>query len=242
MFRAAAESGHREAKLFLGEGKGDAEAQLSLGRRYADYADGRGVPYDTEEATRWMRLAAERGLADAQFALGRINEYRDQQEAVKWLRLAADQGNAEALMALGRLYEINREDSPANLEEAAKWYRLAAEQGLPAAQLGLAHMYEAGEGVPESLEEAAKWYRRAAEQGDRWAQYRIGELYAEGKGVPQDNVQAYLWLTLATEHGYGDEDRRAVRRKMTPTQVGEAQVLAKNWKPQKPAEGKPPAP
>ena len=46
---------------------GVTEAQLDLGLRY-DL--GKGVPQDDAEAVRWYRLAADQGLALAQFSLG----------------------------------------------------------------------------------------------------------------------------------------------------------------------------
>ena len=49
--------------------QGDAEAQLSLGSRYAY---GVGVPADHAEAVRWYRKAAEQGDGDAQFNLGKM--------------------------------------------------------------------------------------------------------------------------------------------------------------------------
>ena len=57
--------------------QGDAYAQNNLGLMYAD---GEGVPEDDAEAARWLRLAADQGLA----------------EAAGWYRLAADQGHAAA--------------------------------------------------------------------------------------------------------------------------------------------------
>ena len=47
--------------------QGDAEAQHSLGRMYAN---GEGVPQNGAEAVRWFRLAAEQGNSDAQNGLG----------------------------------------------------------------------------------------------------------------------------------------------------------------------------
>ena len=58
---------------------------------------------------KWCRLAAEQGLAKAQYSLG--NMYytgygvpQDVQEAIKWYRLAAEQGHAFAQSSLGNMY------------------------------------------------------------------------------------------------------------------------------------------
>ncbi len=65
------------------------------------YATGRDVQQDNTEAAKWLRKAAERGHADAQFNLGVMYNNgegvpEDDIEAVKWYRKAAEQGNALA--------------------------------------------------------------------------------------------------------------------------------------------------
>jgi len=45
---------------------GDAEAKFRLG---VMYANGRDVPRNRGEAVRWYRLAADQGLAEAQYSL-----------------------------------------------------------------------------------------------------------------------------------------------------------------------------
>ena len=75
------------------------------------YANGEGVPQDDQEAVRWYRLAADQGLAQAQYNLGVMYANgegvpQDDQEAVRWYRLAADQGLAQAQLNLGQLADI----------------------------------------------------------------------------------------------------------------------------------------
>ena len=72
------------------------------------YFDGSGVDQDAKEAAKWLRLAAPKGVADAQYRLGILyKEGRgvDQNfnEAEKWLRLAAAQGVERAQTELGAL-------------------------------------------------------------------------------------------------------------------------------------------
>ena len=60
------------------------------------YDNGRGVAKSHQEAAKWYRLAADQGVAEAQFALGAMYEQgqgvpQDYEEAVKWWRLAAEQ-------------------------------------------------------------------------------------------------------------------------------------------------------
>ena len=117
-------------------------------------------------------------------------------------------------------------------------YRLwlpLAEQGDAYAQLSLGFMYANGRGVPQDYNEAFMWYRRAAEQGLANAQFALGSMYAEGQGVPQDYVLAHMWFNLAGSNGDKDavKARNLVEKLMTPSQIAEAQRLARNWKPTK---------
>ena len=90
--------------------QGDADAQFTLGVRYAN---GDGVIKDDEEAVRWYRLAAAQDNADAQATLALmyfngIGVLKDEAEAVRWWRLAAAQDNAIAQLFLGSMYVEGR--------------------------------------------------------------------------------------------------------------------------------------
>jgi TPR repeat protein len=214
--------------------RGYAAPQRNLGIMLAK---GLGVPQDYAEASAWFRKAAEQNDAAAQTNLGIMYDFghgveRDHAEALKWYRKAAHRGDAEARYNLGVVYE--RGDGVLqNCVEAAKWYHLAANQGYAAAQSNLGAMFERGEGVRQNYREALKWYRKAAEQGNSTAQYNIGWMYASGHGVPQDDVTAHLWFSLSAAQG--DEDaatnRDLIEQRMTSAQIGEAQKLAREWKP-----------
>ena len=85
--------------------KGDAEAQLNLGRCYYN---GDGVTKDLEKAAYWCRKAAEQGHAKAQFNLGWCYEKgegvpKDLEKAAYWYQKAAEQGRKEAQEELKRL-------------------------------------------------------------------------------------------------------------------------------------------
>ena len=103
------------------------------------------------------------------------------------------------------------------------------------AQNGLGVVYARGLGVSEDIKEAAKWWQLAASQGDAEAQASLGFLYELGSGVTQDYVQAYLWYSLAIAASPGNANavsgRQAAMRKLTPSQLTEAQNLVQNWKP-----------
>ena len=85
----------------------------------------RGVLKDDAEAIRWYRLAAEQGLADAQYNLGvkyanGEDVLKNDVEAVRWFRLAADQSYAWAQSRLGAMY-ANGEGVLKDDAEAVRW-------------------------------------------------------------------------------------------------------------------------
>jgi TPR repeat protein len=98
-------------------------------------------------------------------------------------------------------------------------------------------MYENGQGVSQDYNEAARWYREAADQGNATAQYNLARMYGLGQGVSQNYVYSHMWLSLAVANGNGFEiaakTREALEKLMTPSQIEEAQRLAREWKPKK---------
>jgi len=163
----------------------------------------------------------------------------DYVEALRLWRPLAEQGNYLAQYNLGAMYAGGRGVSQ-DYTEAVKWYRLSAEQGYASAQFNLGIMYDAGLGVPQDYAEAMKWWRLAAERGLAKAQYNLGGIYGRGEGVPQDYVLAHFWSNLAASRAPASEakvrdeavkNRDLAASKMTPAQIGEAQKLAREWKP-----------
>ncbi len=123
---------------------------------------------------------------------------------------------------------------------APREWRPLAKQGNANAQFNLGLIYSKGRGVPQDYTEAARWYRRAAEQGVAQAQYALGFMYSKGRAVPQDYAQAHMWYSLAVSRYPPSEDRDKavfnrdiITAKMTPTQIAEAEKLAREWKPKK---------
>jgi uncharacterized protein len=199
---------------------------------------------DYTTAFRLMKPLADKGNANAQTNLGFMyfsgqGIPKNYAEAVKWYRRSAEQGHATAQFNLGLMY-ANGQGVPQDYAEAMKWYQKAAQQGYADAQSNIGFMYDHGRGVPQDYAEAVKWYRRAAEQGYATAQFNLGVMYKAGKGVPQNYVLAHLWFNLAAwrfpESKRKDREdaetlRDLVALKMTPTQIAEAQRLAREWRP-----------
>jgi hypothetical protein len=115
---------------------GDADAQFSLGMKYAN---SEGATQDYVQAAEWYLKAAAQSHALAQFNLGVMHARgqgvpRDDAKAVMWIRRAAEQGDAGAQFNLGmRQHRASiaglPKDAPESKIEAYKWLHLAAAQG-----------------------------------------------------------------------------------------------------------------
>ena len=86
--------------------------------------------------------------------------------------------------------------------------------------------------MPQDYQEALRWCRLAADQEHGPAMFMIATI-CKGTGVPKDVVQAYQWYNLAAANGHeeGAKWRDRLATNMTPTQIVQAQFLARNWKP-----------
>jgi hypothetical protein len=92
-------------------------------------------------------------------------------------------------------------------------------------------MYDNGWGVPKDYKLAVKWYRKSAEQGDANAQFGLGQMYDNGWGVPKDYVLSHMWFNLSAANGNkgGQKNRDIVEKRMTPSQIENAQRLTIGW-------------
>jgi TPR repeat protein len=121
-----------------------------------------------------LRLQAERGNVEAQFALAQAYERgrdvpKDKTEAIRWYLRAATQGDPFAQNALGDNYwegtGVSKDDT-----EAVRWWRLAAAQGFAPAQHSLGKILAGGgQGIPTDKTQAYMWLALSAAQGDEEA-------------------------------------------------------------------------
>lgn len=170
------------------------------------YQNGNGVPKDYAEALKAFRVAADGGLAKAQYALGGMYQQgwgvgKDPATAAKWYKLAADQNYPQAQNDLGVLYHNGLGVMP-DLTIALQLYRKAADQGLPPAQRNLGMMYLMGEGAPRDYAQAMTWFQKAAEHGNQDAQFHLGLMYFYGEGVPKNQGEAFRVESTAAKSGY----------------------------------------
>ena len=157
-------------------------------------------------------------------------DVRDTVSRIDELQSAAEQGSAEDQYNLGMRYESAL---PNDHREAVRWYRMAATQRHVGAFYRLCVLSDIGRGMPQDYQEALRWCRLAADQGHGPAMFIIATYHEKARGVPKDVVQAYQWYNLAAANGQeaGAKWRDRLATNMTPTQIAQAQFLARNWKP-----------
>lgn len=267
ILKPLAEAGNIEAEVYMGDTCSNVSHAIKAGPALCDksqavhwymlalhtYATGTGKDY-RKAAELLRKIAADDdGALKASNALALASIYgegghgieRDDGEAVRWLRVAIENSETDeevqdaALMGLGQLYVFGQ-GVPQNYDEAMKLFRKAADRGYSGAQWSIGNLYLNGQGVTRDYVEGVKWFRLAAEQGDLQGQRRIGAAFYFGWGVPQDYIEGHMWLNLAAAQG--DEEAKKLRSQiaaqMTKEQVAEAQRLAREWKPKKPAPKK----
>ena len=153
--------------------------------------------------------------------------------ALKEITPLAKTGHADAQHLLGLMYYMGR-GVPRDYKQALSWHQKAALQGKADAQYVVAAMYYTGNAIVQDHKQAVFWFRKAAEQGHADAQHALGLMYRyHVAGMPQDMVLAYMLWNLAAAGGNmnATEQRAAISKQMTQSQIEEGQALSAAWKP-----------
>jgi TPR repeat protein len=141
----------------------------------------------------------------------------------------AKTGDSSAQYEMASRY-ANGEGVPQNFETAMSWLGKAASTGNVNAQWKLGLGYLKGIGVPHDEGQAAMWFKRAANNGDTRAQSALSDLYLSGRGVRTDYVRAYTWANIGAGLQGNNGDRlKAIRSRMTPAQIEDAQRRTSIW-------------
>lgn len=178
----------------------DVVAQFSLGEMLYYGAD------DTVQAIEWIRQAAERQYAPAEFHMGQLYEFgfgvaQSDREALAWYRKAAEHGSAAGQRTVGDFFQKGR-GVPADAAEAARWYSRGADGDDLRSQYELGNMYFNGTLVTRDYTSAYVWLTIAASQTPL-----------------EDNRQGIL------------EQRNIAAARMTPAAIAEADRRVAVWKP-----------
>ena len=140
-----------------------------------------------EDRQHWLAVAAEGGLAEAQYRLYLLAMKSDlrtagPQKSMKWLQSAAEGDLADAQHELGRLLSTGSEilNIAKDLETARKWWERAADNEHGRAMEALALRYTKGaDGYPRDPKQGISLMMKVAEG------YRLGHY-----GLPQNRQMA----------------------------------------------------
>lgn len=178
--------------------QGSAEAHYYLG---VLYALGDGVEKGIKRASEEWKIAADAGIAEAQYQLGlmSIDNEATLQEGLTWLRKAADNAQVDAALALGKIYARGKYSLGPDMREAAHWYRRAAEEGNPQAQYIYGLMCLTGSGVSRDDKQGMSWLQLAAGRDYLPAVQKLAECYRKGEGTEADPQLAEVWEQRAAE-------------------------------------------
>ena len=131
---------------------------------------GIGVAQSLVKAWHWYKMAAEGGLAAAQYFLagyyysGNEGVAVDLARARMWNERAAAQGHAGALYNLGYMHR-NGEGGPQDLARARELYEQAAAQGDAGAMVNIGGLLADGKDMEQDLNEAMRWFLKAKAHG-----------------------------------------------------------------------------
>jgi TPR repeat protein len=160
-----------------------------------------------------VRLQAEKGLASAQYNLGRMYELgiklpTDKKLAMEWYEKSAKQHypDAEYRIGISLLYGTG-----VKLNESAgkKWLALAAKHGHAVAKNMMDEIQSHSGSSQQSISLAVRWYLERAVVDDGQSAFHLGKIYEHGWGVRRDFVEAVKWYRRAAQAGNKEADKLA---------------------------------
>jgi TPR repeat protein len=169
LFEKAAAQGHRAAQFNLGE----------------SFLLGRGVPADEEKAKRFLRLAADQGLADAQVDLAWLQTAAAEREAEALFRAAAAQNDADGLAALAWFLDTGSAEESIYVEtlKALDGYCSDGQASSAATRECDSHqrkMLALSAEAKDAFGKAFKAFANRAAAGEAYAMRRYGDLQYDG--------------------------------------------------------------
>ena len=172
------------------------DATLRLGHMYEH---GYGVEQDAKKADELYRVAADRGLADAQnLYMKFLQNNGRKEEAFRYNMMAAQQGHTESefLMGLRCCIGLGTEKC---LQESTRWHVRAAAKGFEKAintMKEAEHQYTWATQLHDENDHvgAFRQFKLSADQGFALAVFAVGTYYEEGLGgVDLDIDEAKRW-------------------------------------------------
>ncbi len=162
---------------------------------------------DFTEAKAFYSIAASKGYAAAQTALGRFARdgrtgAKDIAEALRQFESAAALGDPAAMTMLALLYEgdagLARQDYAKAMDQISR----AAELNHARAFRELGRIYSKGTLYQKDPIKSFEYYQRAADLGDPRARYEMGLILLRGDdGIEKDVQQALAYFQAAADEG-----------------------------------------
>jgi localization factor PodJL len=158
----------------------DAEANAGNAVAQYQYAQVKLSEGDLETAAAFLRRASQKGIAPAQYELGKLYERgqgvdKDMIEARGLIQKAAEAGHVNAMYDYA-LFLAEGEGGAKSETDAVTWFNEAAELGLVDAQYNLGVVHAEGIGTPKDLAKALFWFEVAARAGDAGAEQEVKNL------------------------------------------------------------------
>ncbi|MBR7069190.1 MAG: SEL1-like repeat protein [Oxalobacter sp.] len=215
------------------------QGALAKAKRLLSNVDSSGTPSDrAAQAAACLLFAAEHGLTEAKFELGRLyfqgkGVPQNAQKAFELYSDAAWKGSAPAQYYLGLMYEKGQW-IPSSYSKAFEWYDKAAKQGYAAAQCNLGCLYRNGQGVLQDYQKAVDWISKSAEQGYAEAQYQLGNIALTGLISEEiryvwDYKEACEWYRKAAEQGHAAAQYNLGYRYKTGQGISKDKQQAFEW-------------
>ena len=176
--------------------QGDVTAAANLGYLLTESTD---VDHNEEEALKWLTIASEAGVPEAQIKLIELQEDH-------WKELPLDSISS---MSLG--YYLGRAPIA-----GVKLLEIASEKGDAHALALLGDAYSKGVGVAYDHQKSIDYFYKAAISGDPSAQFIIAELLEIFPDAIPDSEGAEYWKEKAYEAGVTNSDEAYEKLYATP--------------------------
>jgi TPR repeat protein len=148
---------------------GSEDTHLLLLQGFICIQGGFGVNVQADKGRKFLKLAAEKNHAGAQFTLGCLLRNEDslmeKKEGLRLLQLAALQNSTEAMCHIGMTH-YEGQLTERSYEKAFFLFKTAAERDMTMAMYLVSGCYSRGQGVTQQENETALWLSRAEKKDE----------------------------------------------------------------------------
>lgn len=197
---------------------------------------GLGQPVDIPKGIKFITLAADNNIEDAQYALGSLYKQggkdlnQDAAKAFKYTLAAAENDHGQAQWEVGMAF-IRGTNVTADIPKAIQWFQKSANNGDSNGMISLAVMYATGTGVLRDYNKTYALYLRAARIGNGYGAKGIATMYQQGQNLNKSMHQAVKWATIGVL--LGNKESQQVLDNfsagLSPAELEKAQQEAQDW-------------